>query len=72
MFGEKQLYVIPKGMCVLIGMSFLLPFNSSFLSGFSTVLMCLPNSSELYPSSRNQCLSFCSDVQSRSMLYRFV
>ena len=70
MFGKNRLYVISKGMRVLYGLSFLLPFISSFLSSFSSVLMCLSNSSELYPCSRNRSLSslrWCSksfdDVQ---------
>ena len=57
MFGKNRLNVIIKRISVLIGVSFLLPFISSFLSSFSTVLMCLSNSSELYPCSRNRCLS---------------
>ena len=57
MFGKNRLNVIIKRISVLIGVSFLLPFISSFLSSFSTVLMCLSNSSELYPCSRNCCLS---------------
>ena len=57
MFCKNWLYVIAKGMRVLFGVSFLLPFMSSFPSSFSTVLMCLSNSTELYPCSRNRCLS---------------
>ena len=57
MFGKNRLNVTIKGISVLIGLSFLLPFISSFLSSFSTVLMCLSNSSELYPCSRNRYLS---------------
>ena len=57
MFGKNLLYVIAKGMCVLIGVSFLLPFMSSFLSSFWTVLMWLSKNSESYLCSRNRCLS---------------
>ena len=56
--GKNRSYVIAKGMRVFIGVSFLLPFISSFLSSFSTALTCLSNSSELYPCLRNRCLSF--------------
>ena len=64
--------VITKGISVVTGVSFLLPFISSLPSSFSTVLMCFSSSSELYPSSRNRCLSSWSDAQSLLMLCRFV
>ena len=64
MFGKNWLYAIVKGMSVLIGVPFLLLFIRSFLSNFSTVLMWLSNSAELYLCSRNRCLSslqWCSE-----------
>ena len=74
-FGNYLLHVIAKGMCVLTGVPFLLPLISSFLSSFWTVLMCFPNSSELYLYSRNCCLSSlqwysksCDVVQIRLIL----
>ena len=57
LLGKNQLYVIANGMCDFICVSFLLPFSSSVLSNFSTALMCLSNSSKLFPCSRNRCLS---------------
>ena len=74
-FGNYLLHVIAKGMCGLTGVPFLLPLISSFLSSFWTVLMCFPNSSELYLYSRNCCLSSlqwysksCDVVQIRLIL----
>ena len=57
MFAKNRLNVIAKEMHVFIGLSILLPFISSFLSSFSTVLMCLPSSSVLYPCLKNHRLS---------------
>ena len=75
MFGKYRLYVIAKGMRELIGVPFLLPFISLFLSKFWTVLMCLSNSSELYPCPRNcslsslqWCSKSCDVVQTRLIL----
>ena len=57
LFRKNRLYLIAKEMRALIGMSFLFPYISSFLSSFSTVLMRLSNSSKLYACARNRCLS---------------
>ena len=58
MFGKNRLNIIANWMRVFIVVPFLLPFMSLSLSSFSTVLMYQANSSELYPCSGNQFLSF--------------
>ena len=57
MFSKNRSYVIAKWIRVVIGVSFLLPLISSFLSSFSTVLMCLSSSPELNPYLRNRSLN---------------
>ena len=68
MFGKNRFYVIANGMRMFIGVSFLLPFISLFLSSFSTVLMCLPNSSALYPVQEIVAWVLCSEVQSLCLI----